>query len=169
MDQRQNRESIIYPGGRRGKTDLCWWGCVKMTHCTTHTHTHKTNTLTYRICWHSFCLFLLPPPTHHLSQPPSVTHSSGWWWSHATTPEVVCVPPPLPTTPSALARLPGQVSVCYHWKPLTHKAKGWGDSHDIIHKIWAPFILLVFVSEAHGTFNPQMVKFYLMDKNKLIN
>lgn len=93
--------------GRRGKKDLCWWGCVTMTHCVWH----KQPSHIESVCFHfspssvfslSFNLLL------------SLTGLAG--------DEVM---PPRPVL-LRLTNTPGQALLCYHWKPLTLEVEGCG-------------------------------------------
>lgn len=112
------KESISYPlvGGRRGKTNLCWWGCVKMTHWAWHTHTPS-----YRSAFIASSLSCPP------SSIPSLYLLTSFcrWWSHATTPGS---PPVLPTLARLL--LPKAINP---WNQGAEAARG------IIHKKWAQF------------------------------
>lgn len=98
------KESISYPlvGGRRGKTNLCWWGCLKMTHWAWHTHTPS-----YR----SACI------ASSLSCPPSSIPSLYLLTSFCRSfflpgDEVM---PPRPALPLCSPRS----HACYYQKPLT--------------------------------------------------
>lgn len=98
------KESISYPlvGGRRGKTNLCWWGCVKMTHWAWHTHTPS-----YRSAFIASSLSCPPssiPLSLSLNLFLSLTLSAG--------DEVM---PPRPALPLCSPRS----HACYYQKPLT--------------------------------------------------
>lgn len=110
--------------------DLCWWGCVKMTHYVWHTHTNK-HTSAHRQNLLTFIFLFLPPPSLSLSFSLNLLLSLTLLAGDA-------VLPPRPVSRAPLTRLAGLWSVTTEsHQPLMQRVGG--DTHGIIHKIWAPF------------------------------